>query len=233
MDIFCKQLRKFYKQKLVLSIDDLLIPSGSLFGVIGPNGSGKSTLLQIIAGLNPAQGQVRYDGSALNKALQKQVTLVFQRPYLMVGSVLENIIYPLRLRKVERKQAVQTAQAIMEPLGLAPLANQKARTLSGGEAQKMALARALVFQPAVLLLDEPTANVDPVSMREMEAAIVAANKKGTTVVLITHNVAQAARLCSDVAFLYQGKLHETGKTKDVIYHPQKPETVLFIKESTI
>lgn len=233
MNLICDQISKAYAQRMVLSIEHLAVPSGALFGIIGPNGAGKSTLLRIMAGLEDAKGTVTYDGQSFSASVQKQITMVFQRPYRMCGSVLENVAYPLRLRGVLKKDAHAQAHAILEPLGLLPLAKQRAQTLSGGEAQKMALARALVFGPSLLLLDEPTANIDPVSMREIEHAISLANQKGATVIMVTHNVAQAARMCSDVAFLYQGNVHEVGKTDEIIYHPKRDQTRAFICESSI
>lgn len=208
MEVLISDIRKFYSNKLVLYIDRLRFPKGKITGIIGPNGSGKTTLLNIIGGLDKEYtGQVIYDGKALTQGIYKNMTLVTQKPYLFRRKVYENIEYPLKIRKIDKSERRKKVQDIIRRFEIEKLKDEKAHLLSGGESQKVSLARALVFEPKLLLLDEPTSNIDPESIKIMEREILGFNEetKGT-VLIVTHNIEQSKRLCDDVIYLEEGKV---------------------------
>ena len=161
-------------------------------------------------------------------AVSRRVTMVAQRPILLDRTVEANVRYPLSLR--QRRDSVGACAAALAQVGLADLAKQRARTLSGGEAQRVALARAMVIEPDVLLLDEPTANLDPYNVGMIEATVQALNReRGTTVVLVTHNVFQAKRLAQRVGLLLDGKLVELADVGAFFESPQDPRTGAFVR----
>jgi len=208
MHIEIKKLKKCYNDKLILDIDSLEIEKGKITGLIGPNGSGKTTLMRIVSGLDlDFSGTVRYNGNLLNEDIYKKMTLVTQKPYLFRRKVFDNIEYPLRVRKIDRGIRRKKVEEIMERFQIEDLKDKKGHLLSGGESQKVSLARALVFEPELLLLDEPTSNIDPESMKIMEREIIRFNKetKGT-VLIVTHNIEQAKRLCDSIIQLEWGKV---------------------------
>lgn len=227
-----QQVTQAYRGRTVLNVDRLEILAGEVLGIVGPSGAGKSTLLRLLNFLEePAAGQIVYKGLALNGQgvpldLRRQVTTVFQRPILLNRSVADNVAFGLKLRGWrEVKAAVLRALA---RVGLGELADSPARLLSGGEAQRVALARALVIEPEVLLLDEPTANLDPYNVRLIEEIVRDLNEEGTTVVLVTHNIFQARRLARRVALLLEGRLIEVGPTEEFFENPRDPRTLAFV-----
>jgi tungstate transport system ATP-binding protein len=208
MEVSIKNLKKLYSDKLVLDIDNLTMEKGKITGIIGPNGSGKSTLLNIVAGLDREfSGIVKYDQKSINKEIYKEMTLVTQKPYLFRREVYENIEYPLRIRGVKKGEIKRRVKDIIERFEIEELKDKKAHLLSGGESQKVSLARALVFEPRLLLLDEPTSNIDPESIKIMEREILKYNRetKGT-VLIVTHNIEQSKRLCDNIVYLEEGKV---------------------------
>ncbi len=235
MNIYIEDVAKDYGKHRVLDIPKLSIKQGSLLGIIGPNGAGKSTLIKIIAGLeNPSKGKVFYNKEELKEKHYGQMTLVFQKPYLLRTTVYNDIAYPLVLRKKNKEEIKTKVNKIISEMGLEKFTDKKTWTLSGGETQKVALARALVFQPSLLMLDEPTANIDPSSIAIMEKMIKKINKENnTTVVVITHNLHQAKRLCKEVIFMNKGEVVEYGETNKVILKPESPVTKAFIQGEII
>lgn len=235
MNLNIKNLQKDYGGQPVLDIENLTIDDGSLLGIIGPNGAGKSTLIKTIAGLIKASsGSIYYDNNKFSSKVQKHMTLVFQKPYLLRSTVFNNIAYPLKIRNIERKQIEKRVEEVMEFIGIESLKNQKAWTLSGGEAQKVALARAIVIKPSLLLLDEPTANIDPNSVLVMEEAIKKFHKENnSTIIIITHNLGQSKRLCKEVAFMNKGKIIEIEKTDEIFNNPKHSTTKKFIEGEII
>lgn len=218
MEINIEGLVKIYGERTVLDIESLSLKSQQFYGIIGPNGAGKSTLLKIIAGLElSTKGQILYNQCTLNEKLLKQLTFMSQRHYLLRTSVFNNIAYPLKLRKYPKKAIEDKVNEMMMELQLFDLKDQLATKLSGGESQKVALARALIFEPQLLLLDEPTANIDPNSMKLIEKVIIKRNndKIGTTI-MITHNISQARRLCDEVIILDKGKIVKKGNEEQII-----------------
>lgn len=235
MNITINHLTKSYKEKLVLKIDDFRLEAGSFLGIIGPNGAGKSTLVKIIAGLDQAtSGGVLYNGANLSTDIYQKMTMVFQKPYLLRTSVYNNIAYPLKVRKIDRKTIDHKVSQLLEEMDIHHIKNQNAWTLSGGEAQKVALARAIIFEPSLLVLDEPTANIDPASIFMMEKTIKNFHEKSkATIIIVTHNLQQAKRLCNDVIFMHQGNVVERGKTEEVIYSSKNQLTRKFVEGEII
>ncbi len=208
MNIQLKNIKKFYGDNQVLDIETLNIEKGKITGITGPNGCGKTTLLNIIAGLDKKFiGEVFYDNIKLNKIIKESMTVVFQKPYLLKRTVYENIEYPLKLRNIDKKESKKRALSIMKKLEITDLMEKKGHKLSGGESQKVALARALVFNPRLLLLDEPTSNIDPEYIVTMENSITQFNleNKGT-IIIVTHNIEQSERLCHAVINMHRGKV---------------------------
>ncbi len=230
---------KEYKGRCVLQVDNLKIVRGETLGLVGPSGAGKSTLLRLLNFLEPpTAGRVRFrdvefgPSQTMPVEYRRRVTTVFQRPLLLNRSVQANVAYGLQLRgRHGRNEPVAEA---LERVGLAHLARQRARTLSGGEAQRVALARAIVLQPEVLLLDEPTANLDPYNIGLIEDIVMGLNRdQGTTLVLVTHNVFQAKRLASRVALLLDGRIAEVADVESFFERPQDPRTGAFVRGEMI
>ena len=187
-----ESVRQRYGGRTVLDLAELEVRRGEVLALVGPSGSGKSTLLRLLNFLeSPTEGRLFYegrqaDGERTPLELRREVTTVFQQTALQKASVRSNVAYGLRLRGLPADGQVQ---GLLETVGLGELAGAQARTLSGGEKQRVALARALIFRPRVLLLDEPTANLDPYNVGLIEQIVRAENREhGTTVVLVTHNV---------------------------------------------
>lgn len=196
---------------------DLDIPVGTLTVVMGPNGAGKSLLLRLLHGLlRPTAGEVRWGGRALDDSLRRRQAMVFQRPVLLRRSVAANIRFVLKLRA---DAAPGHVAGILEEAGLASQARQPARLLSGGEQQRLSLARALALDPRVLFLDEPTASLDPASTAAIEAIVTRAHQRGTKVVFVTHDLGQARRLADDVVFLHRGRLVEHTRARQFFDQP--------------
>lgn len=229
MDIRFKNLKKTYDGKTVMDLDEGIIKNGSRTAIIGPNGAGKSTFVKILAGIEKADdGQIWYGDET--SFPQKDVTLVFQKPYLLSTTVEKNIAYPMKLRGFDEETIEQRITELTEELNLTQFRKTKAWKLSGGETQKVALARALAFKPKLLILDEPTANIDPVTTAEIEQLLIRIGaKQETTIVLITHNLAQAKRTCDEVMMLHEGKLVESGPCKKILSAPETEETDRFIR----
>jgi tungstate transport system ATP-binding protein len=223
-----------YSRRRVLSIPRMEISPGEILGVIGPSGAGKSTLLRLLNFLEaPTQGVILYGGAQhrsgvdMPLVLRRQVTMVFQRSLLLNRSVWDNVAYGLRIRGVT--DARQQVERALEEVGLSGLARAQARTLSGGEAQRAALARAMLIQPRVLLLDEPTANLDPANAGLIEKIILHLNQsQGTTIVMVTHNVHQARRLAQRTAFFMDGRLIELNETQKMFAAAADARTALFL-----
>lgn len=229
MKIEIKNLKKSYNGIPVLDLRHLVFPENAVTAVVGPNGAGKSTLLNLIAGLiEKDSGEIFYDGK--ERVPARRMTLVFQEPYLISSGVRENIAWPLKLRKAPAETVRQRVETLAEELNLQPLLPKRANQLSLGEMQKVALARALSFEPALLLLDEPSASIDPYTTGEMEKLLKKQNReKKMTMILVTHNLAQAKRLADYVVLLNRGNVVESGDADRFFNHPSQPETEKFIR----
>lgn len=224
-----------YNGRYVLNIETLEIYRGEIFAVVGPSGAGKSTLLRLLNFLEvPTGGIIHFLGREFSAEkpmpldLRRRVTMVFQRPVLLNRSVWDNVAYGLRLRGQRNVKA--QVEAVLKYVGLSALASQRARTLSAGEAQRVALARAMVLQPDVLLLDEPTANLDPYNVRLIEEIIQTFNcEHETTLILVTHNIFQAKRLAHRVALLLEGRLIEVADVETFFESPADWRTAAFVR----
>ena len=202
-------------------LDDLTLdlrPSGCTM-VMGPNGSGKSLLLKLLHGLlQPTSGRIDWGGRGPEEVMGRQA-LVFQKPVLLRRSVAANIDFVLKTRG---KDATRR-HALLDHVGLAHKANQPARLLSGGEAQRLALARALATDPEVLFLDEPTASLDPASVFAIEGIVSEARARGVRIIFVTHDMGQARRMADDVVFLHRGRIAEHSAAADFFPEPRSPE----------
>jgi tungstate transport system ATP-binding protein len=230
-----QDVSKEYGDRSVLQVENLKIERGEVFALVGPSGAGKSTLLRLLNFLEPpTSGRIRFldvEFSA-NQPMplqhRRRVTTVFQRPILLNRSVLANVSYGLSLRG--RRDSTDEIGKALEQVGLQHLVRQRARTLSGGEAQRVALARAIVLQPDVLLLDEPTANLDPYNVGLIEEIVTNLNReRGTTLVMVTHNVFQAKRLAHRVALMLEGQIVEVANVEAFFESPQDPRTAAFVR----
>lgn len=212
MNIKINNLKKQYDDRVVLNIDNLNIRSGKITGLVGANGSGKTTFLKLVAGLdNEYDGEIVYNNNKINEDIQKKLTLVFQKPYMLKTTVYENIKYPLKIRKLPKEEMNEKVEKILDKLKIDNLKNKKANSLSGGEGQKVAMARALVFEPEIILLDEPTSNIDKESTELIEREILNYNKESDkTVIIITHDINQAKRICDDIIVLNDGRVVTDG-----------------------
>lgn len=208
MKVSINNIKKYYNDKLVLDIEKLEIEKGKITGIIGPNGSGKSTLLHIIAGLDDEySGTVSYDQKVTSTKPYDRMTLVSQKPYLFKRKVYANIEYPLKIREFSKDDIKNRVNKVINRLEIEGLKDKKAHLLSGGESQKVSLARALVFEPELLLLDEPTSNIDPESIKVLEREILRFNKEtGATVIIVTHNLEQSNRICDNIIYLEKGRV---------------------------
>lgn len=213
----------------VLREVSLTIEAGPPLLVIGPNGAGKSALLRLLHGLlRPSAGRVAWAGGEAAGALARDA-MVFQRPVMLRRSVLANAAYPLKLAGLPRAERAARARAALERVGLLELADRPARRLSGGEQQRLALARAAALGPEVLFLDEPCASLDPAATRAVEAIIADIAAQGTKVVMTTHDLGQARRLAGEVAFLHRGRLLEHAPAHAFFAGPASPEAAAFLR----
>jgi tungstate transport system ATP-binding protein len=225
-------LQQSYQGRQVLNVASLCINEGDMLALVGPSGAGKSTLLRLLNFLEPpTAGEIIYAGQPMTGQvplnIRRQITTVFQRPVLQRGSVRSNAEYGLRLRG-ERGNG--NVSEILAEVGLENLSKHNAQTLSGGEMQRVALARALVVRPRVLLLDEPTANLDPYNVNLIEQLIRTHNQKnGTTIVIVTHNVFQAKRLAGRTGLMLNGSLVELNDTDRFFASPNDPRTSAFVR----
>lgn len=227
-----EKLKQAYGSRTIVDVAQLEIAAGEILAIVGPSGAGKSTLLRLLNFLEmPTSGNLFYQGQAINgtRSLEtrRQVTTVFQRPMLLRDSVRANVAYGLRLRG---QRADERIDEMLARVGLRELAHTPAQKLSGGEMQRVALARALVIEPRVLLLDEPTANLDPYNVGMIESIVREQNRaRGTTIVLVTHNVFQAKRLAHRVGLMLSGKIIEVQNNPAFFDSPSDPRTAAFVR----
>jgi tungstate transport system ATP-binding protein len=205
------------------------IMAGPTTIILGANGAGKSVLMRLMHGLlPPTSGTVTWHVPDAVRVRRGQA-MVFQRPVLLRRSALANIVYALELARVAEAEREQQAIDALREVGLAEVAHRPARVLSGGEQQRLALARAWALHPEVLFLDEPTANLDPGATREIENVIKAFDASGTKIVMSTHNLGQARRLGDEVLFIHQGRLAEQTPVDQFFRQPASVEAGTFIK----
>jgi tungstate transport system ATP-binding protein len=211
------------------------VNQGEIFAVIGPSGSGKSTLLRLIDLLDtPTGGTIRVDGTDIhaeqrNLSIRRMMGMVFQKPAVFNATVAENVAVGLRFRGASKSEIHTRIEEALDMVGLAGYGERRARTLSGGEMQRVALARAMVIEPEILLLDEPTANLDPVSVATIEDLAVRINRDlGTTIVFSTHDMYQGQRLAHRIGVLMNGVFAQVGTPREVFTLPASREVARFV-----
>jgi len=215
--------------KTIIDGVSLVLEAGPRTIILGPNGAGKSVLMRLCHGLlAPTSGQIDWARPERPGERRRQA-MVFQRPVMLRRSALANVEYALGLAGAEGQDRARQARAALESVGLAELADRAARVLSGGEQQRLALARAWALRPEVLFLDEPTANLDPGASAEVERIIHTIHAAGTKIVMTTHNLGQARRLGDEIFFLHQGRLVERSPVASFFTRPASAEAEAFIR----
>ncbi len=225
-----------YGEQAILENINLSVDRGEVFALIGPTGAGKTTLLRIIDLLEvPSAGEIYFDGKCIpwsgkqRLEIRRRMSFIHQKPQVFNLSVYDNVACGLGWRGEERDRIAGKVDHILEMVGLKGYKNRNARTLSGGEAQRVALARSLVLEPEVLLLDEPTANLDPVSTTKIEQLIsYVARQRNTTMIMATHDMSQGQQLADRIGVLLDGRLVQTGNATDIFRSPQNEEVAHFV-----
>ncbi|MDH3714662.1 MAG: ATP-binding cassette domain-containing protein [Gammaproteobacteria bacterium] len=210
-------------QSLITDITVTLQARGRTI-VMGPNGAGKSLLMRLCHGLiRPSAGQVNWSSEQRHAQ-----AMVFQTPVLLRRSAIKNVEFALRATGARARDRRELAEAALQQAGIAHLAHRQARVLSGGEKQKLALARAWSIRPQILFLDEPTAHLDPSAVYAIEQMIKSIDEQGTKIVMSTHDLSQAQRLADEVLFLHQGKLVEHAAALVFFEQPHTPAAQAFV-----
>jgi tungstate transport system ATP-binding protein len=229
-------LNQKYSEQKVLENINLNIDRGEVFALIGPTGAGKTTLLRIIDLLEiPSSGEIYFDGKCVPRSgkqrleIRRRMSFIHQKAQVFNLSVYDNVACGLKWRGGRKNRIAEKVDHILQMVGLEGYESRKARTLSGGEAQRVALARSLVLEPEVLLLDEPTANLDPVSTAKIEQLISCiARQHRTTMIMATHDMSQGQQLAGRIGVLLDGKLIQTGSTNDIFRSPKDEEVANFV-----
>jgi len=230
-----ENLIKNYGDKNVLNIEAMEIYKNKITAIIGPSGAGKSTLLHLLNGIEPpSSGSIwfedrRIEYKDMNLDIRRSMVMVFQKPVVFSTTVYENLAYGLKLRGMEKKEIEKRVEEMLEVTGLKDKSQQKANTLSGGEAQRVAVARAMIIRPKALLLDEPTTNLDPANVLTIEELIkYGKNRYGISVIIVTHNMFQARRLSDNCLFMLGGRIIEYDTTENLFTIPKNETTRAFI-----
>jgi len=215
--------------KRVIDDLDLTIAERGITVIMGPNGAGKSVLLRLMHGLiAPTSGEILWGGHSMGREIARRQAMVFQKPVLLRRSAKANIWHALGLRGIDRGER---EARVIEALKLAALegrASIPARILSGGEQQRLSLARALSLEPEVLFLDEPTASLDPASTLSIEGLLIDARHRGIKIIVVTHDVGQARRLAQDIVFLHHGRIAEHQLSESFFAAPQSEAARAFL-----
>ncbi|MFT6774062.1 MAG: tungstate transport system ATP-binding protein [Paracoccaceae bacterium] len=202
---------------------DLTVRAGRRTVILGANGAGKSLLLRLMHGLlTPDAGEVTWRGGPLDRAARRAQGMVFQHPVMLRRSVRANLAFALARRGLSRAERRAREDEALERARLTDFAARPARVLSGGEQQRLAIARAMACRPELLFLDEPTASLDPASTQAIEDLVTEAHASGVTIVMVTHDAGQARRLADDIAFLHAGRVAEAGPAAQILNAPASP-----------
>jgi len=235
-----KICQKFNGKEIITDID-LKIEAGEVFALIGPTGSGKTTLLRILDLIDsPSSGTVFFQGDDITTCKEKSLSVrrkmayVQQRPLVFNMNVFSNISCGLQWRSEKKHVINRKTEAALEMVGMSEFKNRNARTLSGGEIQRVAIARALVIDPELIFLDEPTANMDPVSTAKIEEVLsLIIKEKKKTIMMTTHNMSQGQRMADRVGVIINGRLLQTGNCYDIFNMPENKEVAEFIGAENI
>lgn len=202
---------------------------GKIYGIIGPNGAGKSSFLKIITGfVNPTSGNVYFENKVISEP-QQNIAVVWQKPYMLRTTVYKNIAYGLKIRGLKKDEIKEKVNEVVEIFELNNIINQRAVSLSGGEMAKVAIARAVATSPELLILDEPTASLDPKNILDIEKIIVNLKQRyNMTIILVTHNMFQAKRIADETLFFHSGRLIEAQTTTKLFANPLNILTEEFI-----
>lgn len=220
-----REIIKKYGEITALDRVNLDVFKKDLLAIVGPNGAGKTTLLKIMAGIeSPTKGKIFYKGLEISNnrldLIRKNCTMVFQRTVVFNTSVYENVAYGLKIRGFSKNEIEMRVKEALEVVKLDGYEKRPAKKLSGGEQQRVALARALVLRPEILLLDEPTANLDPKTASMVEEVISYINREmETTVVIASHNIFQVQKIARKAALLLNGRITEVGSVKEIFLRP--------------
>jgi tungstate transport system ATP-binding protein len=232
-----QNLCKSFGSKEVLKNVNMVINRGEIFALIGPSGVGKTIMLRILNFLEtPSDGRIVFNGinSSHKIDTRRRMSMIFQTPAIFNTSVFNNVAYGLEVRGVDKNTTKEKVMNALNIVGLPGKEYQKARTLSGGEAQRMAFARAIVYDPDILLLDEPTANLDPANVAKMEEIIKRIrSERGTTIVIATHNIYQVKRIADRVGILLNGELIEVNSRDGIFTAPKDARSAAFLKGEMI
>ncbi|MEM7194112.1 MAG: ATP-binding cassette domain-containing protein [Pseudomonadota bacterium] len=227
MPLAISGLRYSVGESILIDNLELYVSSAGVTVILGPNGAGKSLLLRLILGLlEPTGGRVKWGKHSAGSLTRQHQSLVFQKPVLLRRSVEDNIKFILKLR--QSAPVSTTAQKLLQSVHLSEHARQPARSLSGGEQQRLALARAMATSPSVLMLDEATANLDPGSTAIIENIIRKQKQKGVKILLVTHDLGQAKRLADDVVFLHRGRVMENTPATQFFDQPDSAPANAFL-----
>jgi len=225
-----------YGDRCILKNVNLKLQKGEVFALIGPTGAGKTTLLRLIDLLEvPTTGKIYFAGMDVTECgrvrleVRRRMAFVLQKPIVFNASIYDNIAYGLRWRGKRKEEIKQKVNRILDIVGLSADKNRNARTLSGGEAQRVAIARAIAIEPEVLLLDEPTANLDPISASQIEELIShVIHEYDTTIIMTTHDMSQGERLANRIGVLVDGEILQTGDVSEIFNSPRNREVAEFV-----
>lgn len=234
-----KDVTKIYEEITALNKVSLKVMKSEILAIIGPNGSGKTTMLRIMAGIDkPTSGEIHFDGTKIHDRNMDKVrsrsTMIFQKTVFFNTNVYKNLAYGLKLREYSKKEIKEKVGEALRIVKLEGYESRLAKRLSGGEQQRLSLARALILETKVVLLDEPTANLDPHNVFMIEEIISKINRDfNTTIIMATHNMFQAKRLGKKVLFLLDGEVVEVGEADKIFENSQDKRTKSFIKGEMI
>lgn len=216
-----------FGKRSIFSDLNLRIDGPGITAIMGPNGAGKSLILRLLAGLiDPSTGCVRFNG--VKQTPSEQIGFVFQRPVLLRRSVQDNLLHALAIAGVDRGQRPFRTDALLELGGMQHLARSPARKLSGGEQQRLTLLRALAAKPGLLILDEPSASLDPQATALIENIVLRASQCGVKVIIVTHDQGQVARLSDEVMFVHKGRAHAIQATQEFLKTPASREAKAYL-----
>lgn len=223
-------IKKDYRSVKALKSASLEMEGGKIIVLLGVNGAGKTTLMRIMAGLeNPDSGKILFNNQNTDdKALRKVSTLVFQKTVMFTMNVYDNLAFGLKIRKVPKDEISQKVCDALEAVRLSGFEKRRAKKLSGGEQQRIALARAFLLDSRILLLDEPTANLDPNSAIIIEKAIISKKSGQRIIIMATHNLNQARRIADEIVHIHNGEIVEVAKPEDFFENPKSEISRKFI-----